>query len=172
MNVPESKTKERKDTFQKSISAYEQAMKAFHKGDFGKAEELLSAFLEKHPDEKEVVDRARIYLSICLNKKEKETVILKTFDDYYQNGVYKVNQGKFEEAVNLLTKAQKMEPKEGKVPYLMSLVSLQQDNIDEVATHLERAVKLDDYFKTLAQNEIDFDNIKDDKRFKAIVENN
>jgi tetratricopeptide (TPR) repeat protein len=170
--VPESKTKERKDTFQKSISAYEQAMKAFHKGDFGKAEELLSAFLEKHPDEKEVVDRARIYLSICLNKKEKETVILKTFDDYYQNGVYKVNQGKFEEAVNLLTKAQKMEPKEGKVPYLMSLVSLQQDNIDEVATHLERAVKLDDYFKTLAQNEIDFDNIKDDKRFKAIVENN
>lgn len=170
--MPESKTKERKDTFQKSISAYEQAMKAFHKGDFGKAEELLSAFLEKHPDEKEVVDRARIYLSICLNKKEKETVILKTFDDYYQNGVYKVNQGKFEEAVNLLTKAQKMEPKEGKVPYLMSLVSLQQDNIDEVATHLERAVKLDDYFKTLAQNEIDFDNIKDDKRFKAIVENN
>jgi tetratricopeptide (TPR) repeat protein len=170
--VPESKTKERKDTFQKSISAYEQAMKAFHKGDFEKAEELLSAFLEKDPDEKEVVDRARIYLSICLNKKEKKTVILKTFEDYYQNGVYKANQGKFEEAINLLEKAQKIEPKQGKIPYLMSLVSVQQDNIDETVTHLERAVKLDDYFKILAQNEIDFDNIKGDERFKAIVENN
>lgn len=170
--MPESKTKEREDTFQKSIYAYEKAMKAFHKDDFEKAEELLSALLEKDPDEKEVVDRARIYLSICLNKKEKKTVILETFDDYYQNGIYKANQGKFEEAINLLTKAQKMEPKQGKVPYLLSLVSVQQDNIDESVTHLERAVKLDDYFKILAQNETDFDNIKSDERFKALVENN
>jgi len=172
LNVPESKTEEKKDTFKKIISAYEKAMKAFHKSDFEKAEELLSVFLEEDPDEKEVVDRARIYLSICRNAKEKKTLPLKTFDDYYQSAVYMVNRGEIEEAVKLLTKAQKMEPKQGKIPYLMSIASLKQENVDEAVAHLEKAVELDEFFAILAQNESEFGDIRDDDRFKDVVKSN
>ena len=169
--MPQSKTKENKDAFEKILSAYEQAMKAFHKRDFEKAEGLLSACLETDPSKKEVVDRARVYLSICRNAKENKTLPLKTFDDYYQAGVYFVNRGEIEEAVKLLSKARKMEPEQGKIPYMMSIAALKQENVDEAFAHLEKAVELDDFFAILAKNEIDFGDIRDDDRFDAIVKN-
>ena len=77
-----------------------------------------------------------------------------------------------EEALKLLVKARKMEPEQGKIPYMMSIASLKQEKVDEAFTYLEKAVELDDFFAVLAQNEIDFGDIKEDDRFEAIIKNN
>ena len=165
----ESKDKTRKDEYQRSLDAYTQAMKAFHKGDFEKAETLLEAFLEKHASELEIVDRAKLYLSICQEKKKKRTVFLKTFDDYYQYAVYNLNMGDHDEALKLLDKAGQMDPKEGRIPYLTALAQVLKGNVDECFEPLKKAVSLDKFLKILAQNETDFQTVREDERFKAII---
>jgi TolA-binding protein len=55
----------KKDAFQKALASYSQAMKSFHSRDFDKAKELLEQFIDKFASEKEFVDRAKIYLTIC-----------------------------------------------------------------------------------------------------------
>ena len=159
----------RKDAYVKALSAYGEAMREFHKGKLDKAEELLKAFLEKHDTEKELVDRARIYLQITREKGKTESVSLKTFDDYIYFSVYKINSGAYEEALTLLEKALEMKGEEGRVLYLMADAYVLLGKTEEAMECLKKAFQKDKFYRILAQNEIDFAPLWDDKKFKLIT---
>jgi len=167
--VTKEKEKIKKDDYQKALLAYNQAMKAYHKGEYEKASELLKDFLEKHSSEKELVDRVQIYIAISGARKEKEKVQLKTFGDYYEYSVYKINQGDYEEALKLLDKAYEMKPKEGKILYLMADTYCLMGQAEQCLEHLKKAIQLDKFFGILAQNEGDFEPLWEDKKFKLIT---
>ncbi len=167
--MTKEKDKIKKDEYEKALSAYSQAMKPFHKGDYKKADELLKAFLEKHRSEKELVDRAQIYLTICGEQQSKEKVQLKTFEDYYQHGVFKTNQRDYEEALKLLEKAREMKPKEGKILYLMAGIYCLKEENEKCFELLKNSIQLDKYFSILARNERDFESLWEDKKFKLIT---
>jgi len=163
--------KAKKDDYQKALTAYGEAMKEFRKGKFAKASELLRAFIEKYPSERELVDRGRIYLEISSEqeKEKKEAVQLKTFDDYYQYSIYKINKGDYEEALKLLEKALKMNPEEGKTYYLMAQALCLMGQTEASLENLKKAIQLDKFFRILAQNEVDFQPLWEDKKFKLIT---
>lgn len=167
--MAEEKEKARKDEYQKALSVFSQAMKAFHKADYGKASELLKAFLDKHTSEKEFVDRAQIYLAICEKQQKKERAHLKIFDDYYEYSVYKMNQGDYEEALKLLAKAREMKPREGKILYLIANTYCLMGQTEQSLDHLKKAIQLDNYFRILAQNDGDFEPLWEDKKFILIT---
>lgn len=167
--MPSEKEKARKDIYQKALTAFEQVMKVFHKGDYKKASELLSAYLGKYDSENELVDRAKMYLKISDGRVKQDKVSLKSFDDYYQNGVFRANNGEYEMALEMLIKAQSMEPKEGKIFYLISSVYCLMDQPEKCLEYLKRAIALDSYFAILAQNEEDFSSVKEDEKFKLIT---
>lgn len=167
--MPETKERMKKDLYEKTLVAYSQAMKAVRKGDYAKAKELFQAFLEKHNTEKEFVDRAQMYLAICENREKKETISLKTFEDYYEYAVYKLNQRNHDEVIKLLEKAKTQKPKEGKVSYLMALTYCQMEDTEKCLENLKDAVHKDKLFGTLAQNESGFEPLWEDKKFKIIT---
>lgn len=167
--MTKEKDEVKKDEYEKALSAYSQAMKPFHKGDYKKADELLNAFLDKHGSEKELVDRARIYLTICGEQQSKEKVQLKTFEDNYQHGVFKTNQGDYKEALKLLEKAREMKPKEGKILYLMADIYCLKGENEKCFELLKKAIQLDKYFSILARNERDFESLWEDKKFRLIT---
>jgi tetratricopeptide (TPR) repeat protein len=167
--LTKEKDKAKKDEYEKAFSAYSQAMKSFHKGDYKKTGELLEAFIDKHASERELVDRAQIYLAICEARQNKEKVALKTFDDYYLYGVFRANQGDYQEALRLLEKARDMKPKEGKILYQMADIYCKKGEDEKCLELLKKAIQLDKYFSILARNERDFEPLWEDKKFKLIT---
>lgn len=167
--MAEEKGKAKKDDYQKALTAYNQAMKVFRKGGYEKAAEMLKTLPEKHASEKELVDRARIYIAICKERQKKEKILLKTFDDFYQYSVYRINQGEFKEALKWLEKARQIKPKEGKILYLMADAYCLMGNTEDCLEQLKKAIQIDKYFSILAQNESDFESLKEDKKFKLIT---
>jgi tetratricopeptide (TPR) repeat protein len=165
--VKEEKIK--KDVYEKALAAYSEAMREFHKGRLDKAKELLEAFLEKHDTEKELVDRAKIYLQMTREKGKKETVTLKTLDDYVYHSIYKINSGAHEEALQFLAKALDMEEEEGRVYYLMADAHILMGKAEEAMECLKKAFQKDKVYRILAQNEIDFEPLWNDKKFKLIT---
>jgi tetratricopeptide (TPR) repeat protein len=165
--VTEQRTK--KDEYQKVLAAFGQAMKEFHKGDFAKATEILQGFIEKYPSELEVLDRARTYLSIARSRPKKETVSLKGFDDYYRWSVVKINQRDFDGAVKLLEKALEFKEKEGLACYLLADVHCLMGQLEPCLDYLKKAIQKDKIYSTLAQNEPDFEQLWDDKKFKLLT---
>ena len=56
------KEKVSKNSYEKAVAAFGLGMKAFHKKDYAKALEYLTAVLEKYPEEKELIDRANAHM--------------------------------------------------------------------------------------------------------------
>ncbi len=167
--VTKEKEKIKKDDYEKALSAFNQAVNAFHKREFGRASELLKSFIDKFASEMELVDRAQIYLKICESAPQKEKPPLKTFDDYYQYSIFLINQRNHDEALKLLEKAREMKPKEGKIPYLMADLYCLKGDTEKCLEHLRKAIQIDKFFSTLAQNESDFEPLWEDKKFKLIT---
>lgn len=167
--MTKEKEKIKKDDYQRALADYTQAKKALNRKDYERATELFKAFLEKHASESELVDRAQIYLKVCQKQKKVEKVQLKTFNDYYQYSVYKINQGDYKEALKLLEKAQGMKPREGKVIYLKANAYCLMGETEKCLEFLKKAIQMDGFFRILAQNERDFEPIWEDKKFKLIT---
>ncbi len=159
----------KKDDYERALSDYSQALKAFHKKEFKKAAESLKGFIEKYETERELIDRAKMYLKICETKLSNEKIQLKTFDDYYQVSILKMNEGDYQEALQLLEKARDMKPKEGKIFYLMADTYCLLGENEQCLENLKKAIQLDGFFKILAQNERDFEPLWEDKKFKLIT---
>ena len=167
--MTKEKEKIKKDEYQKALSDYTQAMKALNRRDYERAGELFKAFLEKHASERELADRVQIYLKVCQKQKKVEKIQLKTFNDYYQYSVHKINKGDYEEAMKLLGKAREMKPREGKILYLIADAYCLMGETEKCLEHLKKAIQMDDFFRTLAQNERDFEPIWEDKKFILIT---
>jgi len=163
------KDKAKKDLYEQTLAAFELAAKAFRRDDCQKASELFEGFIEKYPGERELVDRARIYLAICRDKGKKDTIPLKEFEDFYELGVYRMNQGEFDEALKLFQKAQDKEPDSGKILYLIGKVHLKLGQPEKFFENLKSAVQKDKFVGVLAQNDPELEDVKDEKKFKIIT---
>ena len=157
------------DSYQKTLSSYSQAAKAFRRGDCKKTIEYYRAFIEKYPMERELVDRAKLYIKICEEKGSKDAFALKDFDDYYEMGVFKLNQGAYEEAQKLFNKALEKDSNNGKIIYLIAKTHYLMGDKDKFLEILKSAIQVDESFRIFAQNDLDIDDIKNDKKFKLIT---
>lgn len=161
--------KTKKDAYDKALAAYGEAVKEFRKGKTEKAKELFHSFVEKHDSEKEIVDRAKMYLEIIQEKGKKGSLPLKTSDDYLFASVYKINQGNYEDALKLLEKALEAGEEEGRTYYLMANAYIHLRKTEEALENLKKAFQKDKFYRIMAQNEIDFEPLWEDKKFKLIM---
>jgi predicted Zn-dependent protease len=165
--VIESKAK--KDEYQKALAAYGHAMKEFHKGELEKAAESLQAFIDKFPNDRELVDRARIYLTLAERRPRREAVSLKSLEDHFQSSVFKLNQGDYEGALKTLEKALEFQAEEGRVYFLMADAYMLMNQPEAALENLKKAVQKDKFFSILAQNESDFEPLWEDKKFRLLM---
>jgi len=165
--VIESKAK--KDEFQKALAAFGHAVREFHKGEMDKATELLQDFIKKFPNDREFVDRARIYLTLAERRPRREALPLKSLEDHLQASVYKINQGDFEGALRTLEKALEFKAEEGRVHYLMADAYMLMNQPEPALENLKKAVQKDKLYSTLAQNESDFEPLWEDKKFRLLM---
>lgn len=163
------KEKKKIDNYEKAVSAFSGAVEAFRKGNHEKAVESFKALIENHASEKELVDRALIYIKICQNLKAKETIPMKTFDDYYENGVYLMNKGEYEDALKIFNNALEKEPDHAEVMYFIAAIYQSMGDTEQSLEFLKKSIQKDKYFKILAQNDSDFEDLREDKKFKIIT---
>lgn len=161
--------KAKKDAYDKALAAYSEAIKEYRKGRVEKAKELLDDFLAKHDSEKELVDRARLYLAVLQEKGKKETFQPRTFEDYCHLSVFRMNKGDYEGALKSLEKALEIKVDEGRVFYLMAQVFCLMGQAEVAMEYLKKAIQKDKFYRVLAQNEVDLEPLWEDKKFKLIT---
>jgi tetratricopeptide (TPR) repeat protein len=167
--VAAEKEKKKIDSYEKAILSFGEAVKAFRKGDHEKAVESFQALVEKHPSEMEIVDRAKAYMKIYQDISKKEILPSKTFDDLYESGVFLMNLGKYEEALKFFTKAIEENPDHAKILYFMAAIYQSMGDSDQSLEFLQKAIQKDKYFKILAQNDSDFEDLRENKKFKLLT---
>jgi tetratricopeptide (TPR) repeat protein len=80
-----------------------------------------------------------------------------------------MNLGKYEEALKFFNKAIEKNPDHAKILYFMAAIYQSMGDSDQSLQFLKKSIQKDKYFKILAQNDSDFENLREDKKFKLIT---
>ncbi|MFN2385372.1 MAG: tetratricopeptide repeat protein [Thermoanaerobaculia bacterium] len=147
---------------------YDRGVTALQKKKLEEAERHFLDLVQKYPDEKELGDRARVYLAVCERQKRAAQPSLTEPEDFYYAAVYEKNRGNVDEAIEHLKRAAKKNGG-GKVDFLLACCYAQQGALDSAVEHLRKAIEEDQRNRVLARNDRDFDGVRATPQFQELL---
>ena len=155
-----------------ALELFERGMKALGKRDFERAGEHFTHLLSGFPEERDLVERARQYKTLCersVQEAKRPVFKPKGFDDIVHHGVYLHNRGEFEDALRFLRQAAEMQPKNDHVLYCLAASAARAGDAPAALKALRSAVTISPTNRTLARGDADFDALREHEEFSAIV---
>lgn len=147
---------------------FDRGVAALQKRKIEEAERHFLDLIQKYPDEKELVDRARVYLAICGRRKQVARPALTEPEDFYYAAVLEKNRGNVAEAIEHLKRAAKKNGG-GKVDFLLACCYAQTGESGVALEHLKRAIEEDQRNRILARHDRDFDLVRATPEFQELL---
>jgi tetratricopeptide (TPR) repeat protein len=151
-----------------AVETFERGFQALQQRQFGKAAEFLSAVVNNFTDEKDLQERARVYLAICERQAGREAKP-RSFDDRLHAATVIVNRGAFDEALAQLRKLENDDPGNDYVQYLLSVVYTAIGNAEQALAHLRKAIELSPENRFRAGQDPDLEPLRQDAAFAALA---
>lgn len=154
---------------EKALKEFERGVGLLQKQSYSEALERFQTIVGGYPQEKELADRAHVYLKICksmLDRKEPEP---RRQEDLFYHGVIRANEADYDEAVRLLEKALQASPKDEKVHYVLASTLALKGDRREALDHLKEAIELNATNRIYARNDPDFEPLRDDENFQNLI---
>lgn len=167
---PKVEVPARKSTYIEAVAIYERGVEALQRRDFAKAAERFREVQLRYPEERELHDRARLYLRVCERELDRRESGPQTVEERIYAGTLALNAGADEDALMHLTRAVAEDPESGNAHYMLAVVYARRRSPEAAVTHLRQAIQLDPETRALARREPDFDAIRDHETFRQVVE--
>jgi tetratricopeptide (TPR) repeat protein len=148
---------------------YEKAIDLFHRRHFDEAARHFEELIEKHPDEKEFLDRARMYLGACRSGKKGKGAAAAEPEELYHAAVFEKNRGNVEKALDLLKKSAGRRDGDGRVQYLTACCFALQGDVEQALLSLKKAIAADDQNRIQARLETDLAALRGTQGFTELV---
>jgi len=162
-------TKERKARSKRALKIYESGVTAVQKRKFSVASKALREIIDDYPEERELQERAKLYLTVC--ERELHPIVAEptSLDERVYAATVALNTGASSTAIDHLSAVATEKPTDANVQYMLSVAHAVSDNVDLAITHLERAIRLNPDNRLLARQEPDFENLHDNDRFSDLT---
>lgn len=169
MNAKKAAVSDRRSA--QAVELFEKAMRALGKRDYERAKEHLESLLSAHAEERDVAERARLYLGVCRRSLEKRPAFKpKTFDELLNYGVFLHNRGEFDEALKFLGQAAEQQPKNEHVLYCIAASAAQSGDVSGALKSLRAAIQANPASRAQARADADFDPIRENEEFVEILD--
>ena len=147
---------------------YDRGVSALQKKKLDEAERNFTDLIQKYPEERELVDRARVYLSVIDRQKREAGPTLTEPEDFYYAAVLEKNRGNVAEAIEHLKRAAKKNG-HGRVDFLLACCYAQTGETDTALAHLKKAIEEDKSNRILARHDSDFDLLRETPAFQELL---
>jgi tetratricopeptide (TPR) repeat protein len=147
---------------------YDRGVAALQKKTLEEAERHFIDLIQKYPEERELVDRAKVYLTVCERQRRDPRPELTEPEDFYYAAVLEKNRGNLAEAIDHLQQAQKKNGG-GKVDFLLACCYAQQGALETAVGHLQKAIEEDQRHRVLARHDRDFDPVREMPEFQKLL---
>jgi tetratricopeptide (TPR) repeat protein len=149
---------------------YERGLQALQRRDFAASAEALRTVIERYPDERELLERARLYLKVCERELEPKEPAPKTANEWVYAATVSLNAGDEATAHRHLQRALAEDARHDHGHYMMAVVSARRNDVAASLEHLRQAVSLNPENRSLARQDPDLDALRDEPAFKAALE--
>jgi tetratricopeptide (TPR) repeat protein len=160
----------RKPSYHEAVAMYERGLQALQRRDFGAAAAALRNVIERYPDERELLERARLYLKVCERELEPKEPAPKTADEWVYAATVSLNAGDEAAAVQHLQRALAADASHDHAHYMMAVASVRRNDADAALDHLRQAVALNPENRSLARQDPDLDSLRDVSGFRAALD--
>jgi tetratricopeptide (TPR) repeat protein len=147
---------------------FDRGVSALQRKKVDEAERHFLDLIQKYPDEKELVDRARVYLSICERQKRGPRPAMTEPEEFYYAALLEKNRGNVSEAIEHLKEAARKNGG-GRVDFLLACCYAQTGDSVVALEHLKRAIEEDQRHRVLARHDRDFDPVRDTPAFQELM---
>ena len=147
---------------------YDRGVGALQKKKLEEAERHFLDLIQKYPEERELVDRARVYLQVCERQRRDPRPALSEPEDFYYAAVLEKNRGNVAEAIEHLNRAARKNGG-GKVDFLLACCYAQQGALETALEHLRKAIEEDQRHRVLARHDRDFDPVREAPEFQKLL---
>ncbi|HSJ41761.1 MAG TPA: tetratricopeptide repeat protein, partial [Xanthobacteraceae bacterium] len=149
---------------------YERGLQALQRRDFAASAAALRTVIERYPDERELLERARLYLKVCERELEPKEPTPKTADEWVYAATVAQNSGDVAAALRHLHRALSEDPRHDHAHYMMAVASAQRRDAASAVDHLRRAITLNAENRSRARQDADLDSLRDDPGFRSALE--
>jgi len=160
----------RKPTYHEAVGMYERGLQALQRRDFAASADALRMVIERYPDERELLERARLYLKVCERELEPKEPTPKTADEWVYAATVALNAGDEATAQRHLQRALSEDARHDHAHYMMTVVSARRNDTQAALDHLRKAVALNPENRSLARQDPDLDALREEPAFKAALE--
>src|SRR5688572_21046648 len=147
---------------------YDRGVAALQRRKLEEAERHFLDLVQKYGEEKELVDRARVYLAICERQRASSRLAPSEPEDFYYAAVLEKNRGNVDEAIGHLQRAARKNGG-GKVDFLLACCYAQRGEPVSALEHLRLAIEEDQRNRILARHDRDFDPVRDSPEFQELL---
>ena len=155
------------DTSAGQLTAFDKAMKLFHKREFQAA---LALFDEATKGtDVTIAHAAQLHLRMCRQRLGTDAPQLKTAEDFYAFGLALTSRREYGLAEQNLQRALQMTPKADHVLYSLALVKGLQGDIPAAAGYLERAIGIQPSNRSTARTDPDFHELLQHQQIRELV---
>jgi tetratricopeptide (TPR) repeat protein len=126
--------------------------------------------LERYPEERELLERARLYLRVCERETSRQPAEAKTPAERVYAATVALNSGDHNGALDHLQRALGEDPESDHAHYIMAVALGMRNRPDEALEHLQQAIALNPENRGLAKQDPDLDSIRDHNRFRDALD--
>jgi tetratricopeptide (TPR) repeat protein len=152
-----------------AVRAFEQALRLFNRHDFGTAKSAFLSLLGKFAEQAEIVARARTYLAICEQRLARSPSLPRNADALYDQGVFQLNRGNTDEALELFEKALRVEPRADHVYYSLAAAHARLNDTPKAMDALRRAIGIRPAHRSHARRDLDFVGLRGNEDFQQLT---
>ncbi len=160
----------RKPAYYEAIALYESGVRALQKHDFQQAATQFKAVLDRYPDERELHERARLYLRVCERETARRPAGPQTPEERVYAATMALNAGDHAGALDHLRRALDEAPNSDHAHYIMAVALTMRSQPAEALEHLRKSVALNPENRALALQDPDLEMLRADARFEEAVD--
>jgi tetratricopeptide (TPR) repeat protein len=159
----------RKPGFYEAVAIYERGVQALQRHDYEGAAGFFRTVLERYPDERELLERARLYLRVCERETARQPTAPKTPAERVYAATVALNSGDHTGALDHLQRALGEDPDSDHAHYIMAVALGMRGRTDEALDHLRRAIGLNPDNRGLAREDPDLESLRAHESFGAAL---
>jgi tetratricopeptide (TPR) repeat protein len=150
-----------------AVAVYERGLRALQEKQYGRATQALRSILDLYPEEKELHERARLYLNICERQALPPDKTPQGFDERVYAATLAINAGSYDDGLAQLQALLAEAPTSDHVHYMLAVAHTLRHELGQAAAHLERAIELDPDNRMLAWQDADLELLRQHPAHRA-----
>lgn len=160
----------KRSTFPDAVQAYERGLQALQQHRFADAVEAFQTVLDRYPEEKELHERARLYLNVCLRQLQPPDPTPQNAGERVYAATLAINDSRYDDGVAELEAVLREFPDHDYASYMLGVAESFRGNSLAAVSHLRRSFELNSENLVQARRDPDLDRLRQDDGFRQLLE--